>query len=599
MWTRKNKTRLGEWEYTLQKPMANDIVMRNWLFVSIKDWYIIPADETTFIEWCAINDRYSWENNEHRYCIYQPKRNREAFTMEVDNGTITQADVGKTFRIVWTDQHINYTTKAEFGGQFRLEEVLNNDLWVFTYNFDVQFAPQWPQGNDWDTPTLEMWDVTKLQPDQNPTVELVQDPNNPSHYTINMGIPAGATWPRGQQWDQWNTGNPWATWQPGQDWTDWINWTNWIDWISPHWEWNWNGGTTYTKLAMVRYPDTDNVYWTWIRTDDAESWATPGVDTRWKKMNRDGDTWPQWDAGGTIVVPVEWKPWKDWIGVDWRDWKDWISPHNEWIFDINEEYSALALVRAWTGKYNAFWDEIRWWFITRNWATGEEPYESSNRELVVEDWNWIASVKDYIDELHRNCVTLWLFTSKTVSETFYDDTSNMDVSTFNFDKYTGNHDMIMNWWNVIKILKDWYYQVSGHCILKLNTWSNQYLNIGRYSVALSSARSGSAAYYMLATGKAWWPTITASEQWPWLDLSFNIQVDLYEWDMLLPLVRCQSDVPNLKTQNKTWTYKIIWWDDTTGSVPWQLDIDWYFATYLSVEMLSYEQFNDWNIRENI
>ena len=35
--------------------------------------------------------------------------------MEVDNGTIKQEDVGKTFRITGGLQHINYSTKAEVG----------------------------------------------------------------------------------------------------------------------------------------------------------------------------------------------------------------------------------------------------------------------------------------------------------------------------------------------------------------------------------------------------------------------------------------------------------------------------------------------------
>ena len=48
--------------------------------------------------------------------------------MEVENGTLKQEDVGKTFRIIGTDQHINYPTKADFGGQFRLEEVLNDTI---------------------------------------------------------------------------------------------------------------------------------------------------------------------------------------------------------------------------------------------------------------------------------------------------------------------------------------------------------------------------------------------------------------------------------------------------------------------------------------
>lgn len=598
MWTRKNKTRLWEWDFTIQKPMANDVVMRNWLFVSIQDWYIIPATSQTVIEGCAINDRYSGENNEHRYCIYQPKRNRETFTMEVENGTLKQEDVGKTFRIVWVDQHINYSTKADFGGQFRLEEILNDNLWTFTYCFDVQFAPQWPQGNDGETPTLEVGTVAKLQPDENPTVELVPDPNNPNKYILNMWIPAWATWPRGYQGDKWDTGNPGATGQPGTNWTNGTNGTNWTNWISPHWEWDWNGGTTYTPLAMVRYPDTDNTYWTWIWTDEASSGNTPGVDSRWKKMNRDWDVGPQWDAGGTIVVPVEGKPGKDWIGVDGKDWKNWISPHNEWD-RVAQEYSPLALVRAPTGELNAFGDEIRGWFITENWAgPSYEPKAGWPWELVVKDGDGMAWVKSYIDDVENNVVTLGLARWILVTDTFYDDTSNMDVMAITFDRYTGNDQMIYSSWT-IKILKDWHYHITGHCILKLNWWGNQYLNLGRYSVALSTSRSGSSQVYMLWTGKAWWPATGIWYQWPWLDLSFNIYADLYAWDMLFPIVRCQSDQTGLKTAGETGTYKIIGADDTTGEVPGQVDLDSYFATYLWVKMVSHTLFNGGNIWQSI
>lgn len=106
--------------------------------------------------------------------------------MEVDNGTIKQEDVGKTFRITSGLQHINYSTKAAVGGQFRLEEVLSPTLGTFTYNKATQFAPQGPQGNDGQTPNLQIGTVAKLQPDANPTAQLVQDPDDPTMYTLNL-----------------------------------------------------------------------------------------------------------------------------------------------------------------------------------------------------------------------------------------------------------------------------------------------------------------------------------------------------------------------------------------------------------------------------
>ena len=599
MWTRQNKTRLGEWEYSIQKPMANNVVMRNWLFVALVNGYIVPADETTEIEGCAINDRFSWENNEHRYCIYQPKRDWETFTMEVDNGTLKQEDVGKTFWITGTLQHINYTTKAEVGGQFRLEEVLNDNLWTFTYNKHTQFAPQGPQGNDGQTPELEMWTVTKLQPNEMPTATLVPDPQDPNKYTLNLGIPAWATWEKGSKGDQgdkWDKGN---TWTPGQDGSNWTNWTNGTDWVSPHREWDWNWGTTYTPLAMVRYPDTNNEYWTWIwKGTTSTTWSTPGVDPLWWKMNKDGDTGPQGEAGGTIVIPVEGKPGKDWIGVDGKDWKNWVSPHNEGD-RVAQEYSELALVRAPTGELNAFWDEIRGRFITENWAgPSYEPKAGGPWELVVKDGDGMTWVKDYIDDIENNVVTLGLARGILVTDTFYDDTSNMDVMAITFDRYTGNDQMIYSSWTV-KILRDGHYHITGHCILKLNWGWNQYLNLGRYSVALSTSRTGSAQVYMLWTGKAWWPATGIWYQGPWLDLSFNIYADLYAWDMLFPIVRCQSDQTWLKTAWEIWTYKIIGADDTTGEVPGQVDLDSYFATYLWVKMVSHRLFNWWNVRQSI
>lgn len=577
MWTRKNKTRLWEWDFTIQKPMANDVVMRNWLFVALKDWYIIPADGTTEIEGCAINDRYSGENNEHRYCIYQPKRNWETFTMEVDNWTITQADVGKTFRIADSNlQHINYPTKADRGWQFRLEEVLNDNLWAFTYCFDIQFAPQGPQGNDWDTPSLEMGTVTKLQPDENPTAELVPDPNNPNKYTLNLGLPAWATGPRWLQGDKWDTGNPGSAGQPWQDWQNWTNGANGTDWISPHYEGNWNGWTSYTALSIVRYPDSNNEYWTWF-TNTASVWETPGVSSNRQKMNKDGEPGPQGEQGGTIVVPVEWKPGKDWIWVDGKDGDPGISPHNEWIRSPTKNYSPLAMVRAFTWEYNVFGDEIRWYYITENWAYGSDPQDWGPRQLVVKDWNWVASVKEYVDDFKENAIILVKATWQTVTKTF----SNgwvMEPETVTFSNYFWTSTKIGYSWTNIIIKKTWYYRLFAHTILQCNPSTNTpYINMWRMSIY----KNWNIA---LGTSKQWGPFIsTQVSSWLWLDLTLDVQLPLFEWDTLRMLTRCQSDADN--ADGNSWTYVIIWQNDDSWSSG-SGNLWWAFATYMWVQLIT-------------
>lgn len=582
MWTRKNKTRLGEWEYTIQKPMANDVVMRNWLFVSIQDWYIVPATSQTEIEWCAINDRYSGENNEHRYCIYQPRRDRETFTMEVENGTLTQEDVGKTFRIVWADQHINYSTKAEFGWQFRLEEVLNDNLWTFTYNKEAQFAPQWPKWDDGETPSLEMWTVTKLQPDQNPTAELVEDPNNPNHYVLNLWIPAWAQWPRGYTWDKWDTGNPGSTWTPGQDWENGTDGTNWTDWVSPHREGNWNGGTTYTYLAMVRYPDQNNEYWTWIRTDtEPTAGSTPGVDSRRWRMNKDGDTWPQGDAGGTIVVPVEWKPGKDWIWVDGRDGTDGKSPHDEWIWSATVNYSPLAMVRARTGEYDQRGNKIRGYYITENWAYQDDPKDWNPRQLIAKDGTaWKGNPYSVMLWLNHSIVRDRNFESVDPGWTGW----NMPADYVTRDSYTGNPDMIMPTKLGIVITKTGHYRIFWHCIIQANTGNTDYLNLGRYSIFLRTNRWGSIYTTFIGTSKMWWPKAGTGNQGPWLDLHIDIQMDLYEGDNLQSFLRLQTD-DNVTTSDK-WQYTIIGADDNSGEVEQGVYLWWLFPTYMGVEYVS-------------
>ena len=577
MWTRKNKTRLWEWDFTIQKPMANDIVMRNWLFVAIKDWYIIPADGTTEIEGCAINDRYSGENNEHRYCIYQPKRNWETFTMEVDNWTITQADVGKVFRIADSNlQHINYLTKADRGWQFRLEEVLNDNLWTFTYCFDVQFAPQGPQGNDWDTPSLEMGTVTKLQPDENPTADLIPDPNNPNKYILNLGLPSWATWPRwqkGDQGDKWNTGSAWQDWANGINWQDWQDGAN---WISPHYEGDWNGWTTYTALAIVRYPDSNNEYWTWF-TNTASVWETPWVSSNRQKMNKDGEPGPQGEQGWTIVIPVEWKPGKDGIWVDGKDWDPGISPHDEWIRSSTKNYSPLAMVRAFTWEYNVFGDEIRGYYITQNWAYGSDPQDWGPRQLVVKDWNWVASVKDYVDDFKKNAIILVKATWQTVTKTF----SNgwvMEPETVTFSNYFWTNSKIGYSGTGIIIKKTWYYRLFAHTILQCNPSTNTpYINMWRMSIY----KNWNIALW---TSKMWWPFISTQVwSWLWLDLTLDVQLPLFEGDTLRMLTRCQSDADNADWN--TGNYVIIGQNDDSGQSG-SGSLGWAFATYMWVQMIT-------------
>lgn len=581
MWTRKNKTRLWEWDFTIQKPMANDVVMRNWLFVSLQNGYIVPATPQLPIEWCAINDRYSGENNEHRYCIYQPKRNWETFTMEVENGTLKQADVGKTFRIVWADQHINYSTKADFGGQFRLEEVLNDNLWTFTYNFDVQFAPQGPQGNDGETPSLQIGTVTKLQPDQNPTAQLVQDPDDPNMYTLNLGIPAGSQWPRGYQGDKWDTGNTGSAWQNWANWTDGQDGQDWADGISPHREWNWNWGQTYTKLAIVRYPDSDNVYRTWITNADSIGEA-PGVSANRKKMNRDGETGPQWDQGSVIAIPVEWKPGKDWIWVDGRDWTDWKSPHDEGTWSASTNYSPLAMVRARTGEYDQRWNEIRGYYITENWAYQDDPKDGNPRQLMCKDGT--------AGKGNPYSVMLWLNHSIVRDREFESVASgwlsgwNMPADYIARDSYTGNPDMIMPTKLGVVITKTGHYRIFWHCIIQANTGATDYLNLGRYSIFLRTNRWGSTSTTFVWTSKMWWPKAGAGNQGPWLDLHIDIQMDLYEGDNLQSFLRLQTD--DSVTTSDRWYYTIIGADDNSGEVEQGVYLWWLFPTYMGVEYIS-------------
>ena len=169
MGTSKNKTRQTLFPVAIHKPIKDGIELRDGLFVALEDGYIIPATSATPIEWIAINDVYNKEETKEpstewhdRMCIYNPKRRWETFTIDVENGEITQEDVWQTFLIIGDLQHINYSTKAENWWQFRLEQVITPTRWEFTYYFDSTLSPQWPKWEDGDTPTFTFSPVQTL-----------------------------------------------------------------------------------------------------------------------------------------------------------------------------------------------------------------------------------------------------------------------------------------------------------------------------------------------------------------------------------------------------------------------------------------------------
>lgn len=330
---------------------------------------------------------------------------------------------------------------------------------------------------------------------------------------------------------------------------------------------------------MVRYPDSSNVYWTWIW----DNWTpttgveVPGTDPNWKKMNRDWDTGPQGDQGSIITIPVEWKPGKDGVWVDGRDGTDGKSPHDEGIWDSVTNYDPLAMVRAFTGEYDERGNEIRGYYITENWAFQDEPKDGNPRQLVAKDgqagkWNPYT-------------VMVWLGEWIARTNLEFNANSNLPVDTWLRDEYTGNRDMVQNSKFWIQITKTGHYRVFWHAIVQCNTWSNKYINLWRFSIILRTSRTGSLSAKYIATSKMWWP---ASEQWeqgPWLDLHIDTQMDLYEGDVLIAALRMQSD-DSSATGTSTGCYKIIGSDDTSWDDPDGQFIGGFFPTYMWVEYIS-------------
>lgn len=602
MGTSKNKTRQTLFPVAIQKPIKEWIELRDGIFVSLENGYIIPATPSTVIEWIATNDIYNKEQVKEpatewhdRMCIYFPKRRWETFTMEVQNGEITQEDVGQTFLIIGELQHINYATKAEKWGQFRLEQVITPTKWEFTYYFDSSLSPQWPKGDDGDTPTFTFQPVQTLPVGSDANLIVDKDGNN---YDLTFQIPAGAN------------GRPWEDGQPGPKGDDGDTIDLRIgevtggqtpaanirtvsptmreldltlprgedgeDGKSPRPRNDWSSAYSYEYLDIVRYPDQDGVGCSWIWNDKTRTAGPndiPGESDGWMLLNVDGADGEQWEPGGTIVVPVEWRPGKDGApGAPGEKGNDWISPHNEWEWNANTPYTQLAMVRASTGEYDPWGNEIFWYYITQGWvpagddAPKDNPYwQLLSKDWMAGDWNiWTTMV--------------WLQTSQNQSWQFVEAT--IAPKSFSFDSYTWNPDMAAKWW--IIITKTWHYRLFWHCIIEANTTWKKYINLARYSALLGTSRIAWGTMY-LATSKQWWPYSSTDSQWPWFDLDFDVQVDLYEWDVIIPVVRLQSDSDEVYN-SWTWYWRIVGWDDQS----WQAASGtiWWVPTFLWVQFLS-------------
>ena len=608
MGTSKNKTRQTLFPVAIQKPIKEWIELRDGIFVSLENGYIIPATPSTVIEWIATNDIYNKEQVKEpatewhdRMCIYFPKRRWETFTMEVQNGEITQEDVGQTFLIIGELQHINYATKAEKWGQFRLEQVITPTKWEFTYYFDSSLSPQWPKGEDGKTPTFTFQPVQTL-PVGSPA-NLIVDPQG-DNYDLTFQIPAGANWqpwedgkpgPKGEDGDTIDlrigevTGGqtPAAnirtvsptmreldlTLPRGEDGED---------GKSPRPRNDWSSAYTYEYLDIVRYPDQDGVGCSWIwndKTRPAGPNDIPGESDGWMLLNVDGADGEQWEPGGTIVVPVEWRPGKDGApGAPGEKGNDWISPHNEWNWNASTPYTQLAMVRASTGEFDPWGNEIFWYYITQGWvpAGDDAPKDNPYWQLLSKDWMagdgnlWTATVIKGVDQVEND----WSF----------DSVWNGTPTQIFFDSVTWNHDMATPDKSWITVTKTGHYQIVWHLIVQNNTsWQNMYANLWRMWIHLDPGEWSGRAPLRIGTAKSGWAY--ATKQWPWLDLTVVMELDLYQWDRLTMYYRAQTDTDRSVMSNQNCSFTAKWATDSSGSVEsWYLG--WLFSTYLWVKWLS-------------
>lgn len=610
MWSRKNKTRQTLVPVTINKPLKPWIEIRNWLFVSLIDGYIEPATSSTVIEWIAINnvtvsDNMQEPHPNERMCIYYPKRRWETYTIEVDNGEISQEDVGQTFLITGELQHINYTTKAKTGWQFRLEQVITPTLWEFTYYFESTLSPQGPKGENGETPTFTFNPVQTLPTGSQADLIVNKQWNN---YELTFKIPAGANGAKGEKWEDGQWGSDWDTIDL-EIWTV-TGWTtaqaqihdvapnmraldlvlpkgrDGIDWLTPRPRGNWSSGAEYSYLDIVRYPDTNDIWTTWIwsdRNQEPTPQDVPGRSNGWMMLNQDGAEWPKGEEWGTIVVPVEWKPGKDWVpGDDGEPGIDGKSPHNEWDWDEYTAYTELAMVRAGTGEYDPRGNEIYGYYITQGWvqAGDLEPKENPYRQLMSKDWMaWYGNIYSAMVALWTSHYVNWVLWAGWFPPTHW-----------TWTHFTWNRDMVMwNWWGLV-IRRTGHYEIEWH-VIALNNSSNslpKIINLARMSIILNSSRYQTQFLFPLATSKQWWPY--TSGEWLWTDLHCQATFDLYEWDVLTIYYRPSADVSHI---GRDYQYKIIGFDDESGDVPagflWGAT-----ATMLSAKMVSRKLRQEWS-----
>lgn len=602
----KNKTRQTLFPVAIQKPMKEWIELRDGIFVSLVDWYIVPATSSTVIEWIATNDIINKEQikepstvGHDRMCYYFPKRRWETFTMDVENGEITQEDVGQTFLIVGELQHINYNTKAERWGQFRLEQVITPTRWEFTYYFDSSLSPQGPKGEDWETPTFTFSPVQTLPVGSDANLIVTPEWNN---YDLTFQIPAGANW---------------KDWKPGAKWAPWEKWDtvdlrigevtgwqtpaanirtvtptmreldltlpkgeDWEDWLSPTPRNDWSSAYVYNYLDIVRYPDQDWIWCSWIwKYRDTPSTTTdiPGESDWWMLLNIDWEPGPKGEDWGTVVIPVEWKPGKDGApGAPGEKGNDWKSPHNEWEWSSSRPYTELAMVRASTWEYDPWGNEIFWYYITQGWVSAGQaaPKDNSRWQLLSKDgmagfWNIYSAMVFIADNQQKHNGN-------------FDADWNGTPQTLTWTHYTGNPDMISKGGNWILITRSWHYKIYGHAIVQNNTGSNKYINLWRAAICLTTSRNGWTQTIWLGTAKEGGAYSTS--QWPWVDLALNWEADLYEWDILTIYYRAQTDTPEAAASRAPCQFTFIGSTDPTGdqwTYLWGL-----FATYIGVEMIT-------------
>lgn len=290
---------------TIEKLADNSQRIYNGSFVRLVNALISLCGPSDMIEGISITDVVTDSDNttnqlKHEKIIYKPVRLEDTWKMYVANGTITEDDIGLYFNMD-LNQDIDYWTINAWGGQFRLEKVLDKDNWLIG-EFRIErnlWGPAWPQGQQW-----VQWPVWPVWPD------WPRWPRGFKWDTWPMGM-TGAMWPQWPRWLKWDKGDKGDQWLPG------------IDGKTPHHEWPRNSATAYTALSVVRRNGRSR--WTQNATS---VWDEPGVSSNRLLLNEDwlqgpqGPQWPAWPAWWPMGPP-----WP--VGPPWSDWPAW-SPWPQW-----------------------------------------------------------------------------------------------------------------------------------------------------------------------------------------------------------------------------------------------------------------------------